>query len=474
MLPEESNEAFTGFGVELGVINNGLDRKNSGAAAFSLKNVSLPRGCVDACLSSDRCTFFSHGAELDAATSKIVNVCRFCSSCELTAAGELGHTSWARAPRTGSRYRRFGGSVLAPLAPWLAADYSVKLYGGGRRTPNVTDGLRVIYLDLLDLEAVRLLAQVGVCEFEGKPPLQPLYAKQDLFKTPINTVWIHPETAPQPIADHGWVEVTHCPVNLESERRSLRFLAWKHTPLWAYAAAGSGVSMNVGRTLVLRSYSEAERLLTALFPGYLSGGATCAAANVSHRHCQRPDGSPPRLHCRPQGLSWMAQYGAAAVNLEAKLDFAEVDSLQILEHKEYFSREPRHEIVFLRHRECEPLSHDHPNVRCGRAPQLRPCPPADDSQSPLWRMANCNNHPAQPWYDGAVRRKLRSRSGLGNPKLLEARLKLSRFRPDSPCSSSPCFRGGPNRASGWFCPSGGEPTRLVQAGASTPRGSQIR
>ena len=40
--------------------------------------------------------------------------------------------------------------------------------------PNVTDGLRVIYLDLLDLEAVRLLAQVGVCEFEGKPPLQPM------------------------------------------------------------------------------------------------------------------------------------------------------------------------------------------------------------------------------------------------------------------------------------------------------------
>ena len=89
---------------------------------------------------------------------------------------------------------------------------------------------------------------------------------------------------------------------------------------------------------------------------------------------------------------------------------------------EYFSREPRHEVIWLRHPECARLKHSTPGVRCGRTPNTFPCSP----QSPVLKfMASC-------WPFSHSEFSPRVRSSLGGRS-------LDRYNPDSPCSSSPCF-----------------------------------
>ena len=53
---------------------------------------------------------------------------------------------------------------------------------------------------------------------------------------------------------------------------------------------------------------------------------------------------------------------------------AELDTIQIYNHLEYYGRERRHEIIRLRHDgECAHLTPSTPALMCGRTPYLRPC-----------------------------------------------------------------------------------------------------
>ena len=93
--------------------------------------------------------------------------------------------------------------------------------------------------------------------------------------------------------------------------------------MWAYVAPGSGVSVNVGRTLVVRLFAEAEAILRYLFPGTASShidGLPCnttatrregrLGSHVDHsaQVVLAPPSPLPHLFCHIyQGGAWSAQ-----------------------------------------------------------------------------------------------------------------------------------------------------------------------
>ena len=111
------------------------------------------------------------------------------------------------------------------------------------------------------------------------------------------------------------------------------------------------------------------------------------------------------------------------------------DTIQILRpRQEYFSREPRHEILWLKHAECATLRHDTPGVKCGRAPHLFDCP----ADSPaLGYMARCKSS-GKPEFGPRVRHAF------------GGKLAMHRYQPASPCSHSPCYREVGH--SEYYCP----------------------
>ena len=277
------------------------------------------------------------------------NWCELCTGCaaSTTAGRGVMARSW---PRGG--WVAAGGCVRRPipalvgllLAEHLQADYSVKIY----RRPNRVRlrDLRVIFGELLPKAALRALAGVGICKSEAAPPFHPFYWGHDTLANPRHSVWIHRTEGPVAAADNEWVEITHCALSAGVRGGSAH-------PLWAYAAPGSGVSLNVGRTLVAHSYPHATWMLRTVFP--LDGGSS------GHMDTNRSGGANP-----------LAGY----------------DTLQIVNHREFHSVEARHEIVFLRHHEHDVLSPSTPGLMCGRHPHLFTC--SDDD---LKRMDGCTMNP---------------------------------------------------------------------------------
>jgi len=64
------------------------------------------------------------------------------------------------------------------------------------------------------------------------------------------------------------------------------------------------------------------------------------------------------------------------------------DTLQVVDNRDYYKGERRHELVWLRQSECEPLRSGDEGVSCGmKHPHLFPCSRA----SPAFvGMAGCN------------------------------------------------------------------------------------
>ena len=191
------------------------------------------------------------------------------------------------------------------LTELLQHEYSVELYGMQHRMP-VAD-LRIVWTQLLPSRAIALLESAGgACSTDAQPPARPFYWAHDIIANPRGGVWIHRDVTDEPIANNSWVEVTHCAKPSRPNGSILPGGEWVLGPLWAYIAPGSGVSVNVGRTLVLSGYKAARRLLAAAFP--FGSNQSCSGGLGSRALA---DGHP----------------------------LANVDSLQILDHKE--CAEPR-------------------------------------------------------------------------------------------------------------------------------------
>lgn len=384
------------------------------------------------------------------------------------------YSSYSMRPHGAFTQRAPSDATALLTALPLQGEYSVRLYGGPNRVDLPT--LRVLWLDLLPPAALGLLNTTGLCTLDAASPWRPFFTSIDLHTAPLDAIWIspgvtnggvggsgglggglggsggfgdglggsgaltrlqaYPTDRIRPIPNHSWAEVTHCAQGhswvaaASVEPRP----AWKCKPMWLYAAPGSGVSINVGRTLVVTDFIEASALLALAFPGDLSGGPATpatAGADAASRLTHRANTSEVVLwgagH-RTKRRVWARAQPEAAAALERSVasDLSGYDSVQILENWEWYSREPRHEIVMLRLREEDQLDHTTPSlVRCGKRPHLSRCAP--DAPA-LARVAACSERR----HDRAMVRRLRARG-------LQVRTACANGLP-------PCYRNGTRQA----------------------------
>ena len=456
-----SGQACLGTGAVLGVMG-------SQDGPQTRERPKTPQGCAAACSQRSRCTYFSHAAGL--------NACMLCSACDLDATTRgrwngVRFTSWARVPEGASlaQYSSTSASqtVSGVLGPLLQAQYSSRLYGAPGRVD--LHSLRIVWLAMLPHAALRAIGEVGVCRAEAKPPLQPFLTTIDLNANPRDAMWVDQHWSgevadggagphggrnlgwllqSQPAANNSWVEVTHCPRPAVPGAPR-----WKQCPMWLYAASGSGVSINLGRTLAVRSYWEASELLAAAFFGNISAECTSGAhvataplpfdsVQILHHQVSRHRLLPPSVraatdrelstcaHARAFSCAPLAAPPSPCVErgrARRPMGYArQPDSTQ-----EFFSRDRRHEIVMLKWHEADALGPQQADLMCGRQPHLFRC--ASDSPA-LMAMRQCVRFNQRP-FTADVEHELPM---------------LSRFHPKSRCSHSPCY--GTVGSSAQLCP----------------------
>ena len=288
-------------------------------------------------------------------------------------------------------------------------NYSRQVYGDENRV--LLDALQIFYLQLLPDESLENISKAGgVCRYHAKYKTI-FYAPHHVRNDPLDTMWLRKslyESHAVPIANHSWVEVSHCGSSRDElapfSRNATPYSAFHfhYGPLWLFVAHGSGVSLNVGRTLVFNQYADAIPLIQHLF-------------NHTRVRCPpESKGLPEWLQREPSHEP--SERGAAewrAVGPDPPASFAPgLDSLQVLGHHEHFSSERRHELIFLRAGECATLAawqaaarDSHAKwVRCGRALHasgthgLTPC----SKQSVPYRMMNRCRSPHLGWSSKRV------------------------------------------------------------------------
>lgn len=137
-------------------------------------------------------------------------------------------------------------ALPTPLVRDLTGDYSVRLYGAGAPSLDVLHA-RVLWPAALGAAARASLRNVSC----GPDPRRAgeTYLFLDVRQSFVNAgaIWLHqpPHRLLLPPASGTWAEVTHC-----------FYFNWGEavhggTPMWLFAAPGSGLSLNVGRTLIL-------------------------------------------------------------------------------------------------------------------------------------------------------------------------------------------------------------------------------
>ena len=397
------------------------------------RTAPAPAVCQTHCSQNPRCTFFSHSAKRQS--------CTYCAACDLSATAltsasprnldkatnvalrwRVGHTSWAKgAFRVYERVDRHA-VVHALVTQWLQTNYSEQLYG--RKSAVVAETLRVVWLSLLPPAA---LDGMVACSQNPNPPLRPFFrpigraAGHHMATQPMHSVWIHQPGPHEPVASHGWIEVTHC----ASRGWGMMGPAWMLSGMWLYAAPGSGVSINVGRTMAFQSYEKASHFLANIF---------CEPPDCTLNLTRCPPTLQP-MQRRGPGLGWQIVPNVGGVTRRSKGVHealpADLDSIQIIDHYEYYSHEPRHEIVMLHRPECSSLR-DLPGLMCGLHPHLFPCPP---DGAAITRVSTCGS--------------LGASSPAG--KQLVARL----HRKPGRCQSTHCYVGNDSHT---YCPRGTSPS----------------
>ena len=359
--------------------------------------------CLDGC-STSKCNFVSY--------SFGQRRCHHCKTCtDILDAG--------RGPRSGANntafisYAKnaFGDHLLVrrskPIVLHVVAllqdEYSVTLYGAKGRVP--IDDLRILWLPLMPRAAIKLLARIGVCGWHAEPPNRPFYLFHDLRNNPRAAVWIRKQLPVKSAPNHSWVEVTHCSRRGHASAR------------WHYVAPGSGVSVNVGRTLVVESVAVAKKLL---LEAELDGP------------CGRlPPECPEARTCCGEPLHASSCY-SPVVNITGSVGplnssrIANLDSLQVLDNMDSYAGERRHELILLRFSECEPLTHRTRGVMCGAYPNLLRCNPENKALSMLQQCtwsAHAATH-AQPYF---------------NTSTVQRDLSVQRWR--NKCNSTHCYGG---------------------------------
>ena len=310
------------------------------------------------------------------------------------------------------------------LAPALQTTYSIALYGAVGAVD--IDNLKVVHLSLLDNLSTARIGALGLCPHHSKYRPLPFYYPHHVAMNgmqshdPMDTVWIARDawhSRAQAALNHSWVEVTHCSSGITGRSYSTingslagphgdpaRSLRRAIGPAWFYVAPGSGVMVNVGRTLVV-TMEEARVILNRLDLGDVSSRALgCRAPQPTAGPPERAPPPLPAVRGRRGASLRRVVWGVGAVDSS---DGAErvmtdhddlavrhldgLDSLQILAHKEFFSVEVRHELVLLREAECADIRSMR-TVACGRSPShLRPRTDPKCEEA-LRRISDCHDH----------------------------------------------------------------------------------
>ena len=145
----------------------------------------------------------------------------------------------------------------APLVRDLTGDYSVQLYGGGAPGLDLLQA-RVIWPAALGAAARASLGEANVSCGPDPRRAHEKYLFLDMQQNFVNAgaLWLHQprhRLLPPP-ASGSWAEVSHCYYYNWGEH------VHAGTPMWLFATPGSGLSLNVGTTLVLpeRLYGAAN------------------------------------------------------------------------------------------------------------------------------------------------------------------------------------------------------------------------
>ena len=288
------------------------------------------------------------------------------------------------------------GSSASPLLPAalltdLVTSYSTALYGSPGRLHFPT--LRVIWPSILGEAARASLAGAVQCSIRAVPWLasQPylfIDARTNNFLN-MQAIWVHQprERLVAAPVSHSWVEVSHCFYYNYGEHVHAR------TSMWFFAVPGSGVSVNVGRTLHIDPN-------------------TFGAHGVEQMHkfmilvSRDTERGMNRLRKRLRVLTNQTD--------------VEFDSLQFPLQEPKSGRwrgERLTEIVMLRWgSEMSFITSHLDNVRCGRHPYLRQCSPSDPAirvhgpacaqpmSARLLEEVNCSGQ-AEYRTDGGAERK---------------------------------------------------------------------
>ena len=264
--------------------------------------------------------------------------------------------------------------------------------------------LQLLWIDLLAPAQRAAIGSIGVCSRNGGTPLQPLFTS--VLRNALFVQQPH-LTVHAPVPSHAWAEVVHCPLRAPPSERVRS--GFRYAPMWMYVVPGAGVSVNVGRTFVVGSFADAEMVLKFLFPGPASlhvdslscdrvtsrrtgmlGAVAKLLTDSQERERQRLRGRLSNL-LRQQGV--LGPGDGNRQQLDAFL--GSLDSLQIVNHFEFYAHTALHELVMLRQSECQRLSHAMEGLMCGAFPALRNCS-ADDPA--LQRMdAGCGPIAGNQW-----------------------------------------------------------------------------
>mmetsp|Transcript_34638 Transcript_34638/g.84272 ORF Transcript_34638/g.84272 Transcript_34638/m.84272 type:complete len:365 (-) Transcript_34638:513-1607(-) len=197
---------------------------------------------------------------------------------ELSAPATTKRMAWmtgCRPSRCNVPDRRMSAALLTDLQ----VNYSVRLYGSKYRID--LRRIRILWPALLTPKAFRSLLQPGVVTC-GKDPR--MSSETHMFVDPpknnlqAQAIWIHQPTLsrallPREFAappSHSWVEVSHCYYSAEGGYNKIE-------PMWFFAAPGSGLFLNVGRTVHLDIHlggtdeKRRERMHRALAAGNYYG-----------------------------------------------------------------------------------------------------------------------------------------------------------------------------------------------------------
>ena len=297
---------------------------------------------------------------------------------------------------------------LRMLRSLLQMDYSAALYG---RTDAVNASvLQLVYLSLLPPAALRTIRdRIGLCTLTTGltappagdsswrcvanpgcfPVCQASFAPGHLLVSPghgdadpRDSVWLWPNALrAEPVPSHKWVEVSHCAISAGLQRQCGSKCG--QGLMWFYRAVGSGVSLNVGRTVLIDEVDAMSALA-------VSGPVLSRA--ISHLKRERNSTLMLRLR-RYLGLS--------------DREVARLTTVQRTNHRESTCLPRKHEVILLlspddasynRLSEASDIATaaavlGPTRLQCGAHPSLFPCPVDHPA---LRLMAQCSASNTQP------------------------------------------------------------------------------